>query len=156
MGPKSAQAGEGKSGRSGRRTIASKTSSSKVSSAPLRATKKSPAPFKLYWCETDDHGEDWFIVARDMSTARRFHEDAEGYDRGDADAEMICELPASLQKESKTGWPSRAVLEACGGEVIKGTGADEQPRVVRIRGRVFGEGDVFELARVRLGKTPKN
>jgi hypothetical protein len=66
---------------------------------------------------------------------------------------LICELPAFLQRTTKAGWPSRVVLEGCGGEILKGTGDDEQPRVVRIKGRVFGEGDVFENVKAQLGKT---
>jgi hypothetical protein len=103
---------------------------------------------RLYWCETDDHGEDWFIVARSFAAACRFHENEEGYSRGDADAELICEVPGSV-KGVDTGWPSTAVLEACGGEIVAGDGDDGRPRVVRIKGRLFGEGDVFELAKAR-------
>ena len=128
----------------GRLDKSAQTTKSDAVKAKARATKrrthKAPSPLKLYWCETDDHGEDWFIVARSVPSACKWHEDAEGYDRGDADAELICELPAFVQKTTKAGWPSRAVLEACGGEILKGTGQDEQPRVVRIKGRVFGAG----------------
>ena len=36
----------------------------------------------LYWCETDDHDEDWFIVAESAEEACHIHESAEGYDDG--------------------------------------------------------------------------
>ncbi len=127
-----------------------------MAAARKAPTKKAPSPFKLYWCETEDHGEDWFIIARSITSACRIHEDEEGYGRGDADAELICELPSFLQKTTEAGWPSRAVLEGCGGEILKGTGDDDQPRVVRIDGRVFGEGDVFELAKARHGQLPEH
>jgi hypothetical protein len=48
----------------------------------------------LYWVTTEDHAEDWFIVAHNGKEAATFHEDAEGYDLGDATAEMILEIPA--------------------------------------------------------------
>ena len=48
-----------------------------------------PKRFALYWCTTPDGDEDWFVVAESAATARRFHENAEGYDRGEADAERI-------------------------------------------------------------------
>jgi hypothetical protein len=39
---------------------------------------KARKPANLYWVETDDHGEDWFI-ARSARGACRLHEDDEGY-----------------------------------------------------------------------------
>jgi len=45
----------------------------------------------LYWVTTEDHAEDWFIVANNPQEAATFHEEMEGYDPGDATAEMILE-----------------------------------------------------------------
>ena len=111
-----------------------------------KKTRKARSP-KLYWVTTADHGEDWFVVALGEGEACVFHEDAEGFDRGDADAELVCRLPAALSK-TKVGWPSDDVLNACGAEIVSPKG---KPRVVKIDGRVFGEGDVFENAAARLG-----
>jgi hypothetical protein len=60
---------------------------------------------KLFWVTTDDHDEDWFIVAPDAAAAARFHEDAEGYDEGDATAELVCTVPHDAP-DVETGWPS--------------------------------------------------
>ena len=102
---------------------------------------------KLYWVTTEDHGEDWFVVAPSEGEACVFHEDAEGYDRGDADSELVCRLPAALIK-TKAGWPSDDVLRACGAEIVSAKG---KPRIVKLDGRVFGEGDTFENAAAGLG-----
>lgn len=42
----------------------------------------------MYWCTTPDSDEDCFVVAESAAVARRFHEDAEGYGRGEAHAEL--------------------------------------------------------------------
>ena len=34
---------------------------------------------ELYWVTTEDHGEDWFIVAISSKEAAKLHEDMEGY-----------------------------------------------------------------------------
>lgn len=43
----------------------------------------------LYWVTTRDHDEDWFIVAANSRSAQRFHERYEGYNPGDAAAELV-------------------------------------------------------------------
>jgi len=32
----------------------------------------------LYWVTTEDHAEDWFVVANNAKEAATFHEDVEG------------------------------------------------------------------------------
>jgi hypothetical protein len=44
---------------------------------------------RLYWCTTDDHDEDWFIFANSARQARAYHENYEGYGKGDARARLI-------------------------------------------------------------------
>jgi hypothetical protein len=68
-------------------------------------------------------------VTASAREARHFHEDAEGYDRGDAHAERVqALLPELLVDEGwKDGpegelqrgpnWPSDELLIACGGEI---------------------------------------
>jgi hypothetical protein len=89
---------------------------------------------KIYWVETEDHDEDWFIVAATSQEAEIFHEGAEGYDPGDARANLVVPIPESLDAE--TGWPSDELLEACGGKWLR----RETPRVVEFGGRRFCEG----------------
>jgi len=88
----------------------------------------------LYWVTTSDHAEDWFIVANSAEEAASFHEDAEGYDIGDATAELVTEIPDGTITD--TGWPSEEVLTACGATIV----ADEPARVVKIGDRTFCEG----------------
>ena len=88
----------------------------------------------LYWVETEDHAEDWFVVANDEEEAAIFHEDAEGYDPGDAFAEMIKAIPDGIKVD--TGWPSDEVLLACGATFL----SQGPTRIVDIDNRRFCEG----------------
>jgi hypothetical protein len=89
---------------------------------------------KLYWVTTEDHAEDWFVVANNAEEATTFHEDAEGYEPGDATAEMVMEIPNEIITD--IGWPSDEVLRSCGANILVGGPA----RVVEIGNRRFCEG----------------
>lgn len=116
----------------------------------------------LYWVTTEDHEEDWFVVANNEKEASIFHEDVEGYSPGDATAEMIVKIPDGVKVN--TGWPSDEVLKSCGANFLT-TGLT---RVVEIGNRRFCEGlmestlrslndDMFEaLGGERLNKTPRS
>ena len=93
---------------------------------------KKPPKFKLYWVETDDHSEDWFVMARTAREARRFHEDQEGYDPGDAVATRV----KTLGDEGRTGWPSHEELVGFGLTIVQ----SETPRLVEYMGVRYGEG----------------
>lgn len=69
----------------------------------------------LYWVETDDHGEDWFVVARNPREAENYHEKSEGYDLGDARATFVARVPRHVQ--ARPGWPSDELLKACGATI---------------------------------------
>jgi hypothetical protein len=72
-----------------------------------KSVKKTQAKrFALYWCTSPDGDEDWFVVVESAREACRFHEDGEGYDVGDADAERIMALPAELRVDG--GWKDGA------------------------------------------------
>jgi hypothetical protein len=43
----------------------------------------------LYWVTTDDHDEEWFILAKTRRAAENYHIEYEGYEPGDARAELI-------------------------------------------------------------------
>ena len=88
----------------------------------------------LYWVETADRAEDWFVVARSKRGAARWHEKAEGYEPGDAVATLVLRIPSGL--EAKQGWPSQELLEACGAQFHR----SDTPRVVDIGGARFVEG----------------
>ncbi len=89
----------------------------------------------LYWVETEDHDEYWFIVAVSPTEACRDHEADEGYDEGDASAEFVAVVPATAP-DRKSGWPSDELLRACGATIERG----ETPRVVRFGRRTYAEG----------------
>jgi hypothetical protein len=109
--------------------------------------KKRTVPLKLYWVSTADHSEDWFMIARTSAQARRLHETAEGYDAGDAVAELVCTLPAEHQGAS-AWYPSEEVLRACGAEFLP---PQDGTDIVRIAGKVYGAGDIVMNVAVRLG-----
>lgn len=88
----------------------------------------------LFWVTTDDHDEDWFVVARDPEEASQFYEVYEGYDEGEAMAEWVMEVPDGLVEE--VGWPSHEFLQSCGAKFLR----EETPRVVEIAGQKFSEG----------------
>ena len=89
---------------------------------------------KLYWVTTPDHDEDWFVVAGSAKEAAEIHEDAEGYNPGDARAEVVMTIPQGL--EAEPGWPSKELLSALGGHYL----STESPLVVEFNGRRFCEG----------------
>ncbi len=89
---------------------------------------------KMYWVETADRAEDWFVVARSKRGAARWHEKAEGYASGDAVATLVLPIPSDL--EAPEGWPSHELLEACGAKFQR----SETPRVVDIQGTQYVEG----------------
>jgi hypothetical protein len=98
----------------------------------------------LYWVETEDHAEDWFILAQDERQATVFHEDSEGYDSGDASALLVMAIPDGVEPdllgtdedEPEVGWPSLGLLRQCGARILR----DETPRIVEIAGQRFCEG----------------
>jgi hypothetical protein len=117
---------------------------------------------KLFWVTTDDHDEDWFVVASSPKKAERFFENYEGYGPGYADAEEILDIPDNTSPEE--GWASNELLLELGAIfIMKG-----DTRVVEIGGRRFIEGmleaivnevtdDLFEMLRnERPNKTKKS
>ena len=118
--------------------------------------------WKLYWCETDDHDEDWFVVAQDEEEAAHFHEVQEGYDDGEATAELVCALPPPEQRKyDEANWPGEETLLACGAEMLPVVRQDGQDalraqlgsgsRAVRLNGVVYVEGDIVSNSRARIG-----
>lgn len=89
----------------------------------------------LFWCWTDDHDEDWFVVARSAREARNFFENYEGYDRGAAVAFRICALPGGRDTH-EPDWASEEILKRCGATILR----SDEPRVVEIQGVRYEEG----------------
>jgi len=98
----------------------------------------------LYWVTTEDHHEDWFIMAENEQEAAGIHEDAEGYNTGDASAEFVLTIPGNLlDPEQEKGWPTNELLKACGGAFL----ADEYTRVVKFGEKIYSEGMLEDLVR---------
>lgn len=95
----------------------------------------------LYWVETEDHHEDWFVISKSEEQAQKFHEDYEGYDKGDAYAKEIRVIPTDIEVEE--GWASNDLLKACGGIFI----SEETPRVVEIQDGKYTEGLLDHMIR---------
>lgn len=114
---------------------------------------------QLYWATTEDHSEDWFIVANSAKEAAKLHEQMEGYDDGDATVELVLDIPENITVEA--GWPEEELLETLGARFI----TRDSSRVVEIAGRKYCEGllestirslddDVFEsMGQGRVNET---
>ena len=116
---------------------------------------------KLYWVTTEDHHEDWFIIASSTKEASKLHEEFEGYDLGSASAQEILSIPDNIPVEA--GWPSEDVLFSVGAIFTK----EDEPRIIEINGKQFAEGmleahlkelddNIFELlGEKRLNQTKR-
>ena len=114
---------------------------------------------KLYWVTTEDHHEDWFIVASTAEEASKLHEEFEGYEHGEANSREILSIPYNITV--KSGWPPEELLLSIGATFIN----YEETRIVKVNGEQFVEGmleahirelddDIFELlGEKRLNKT---
>lgn len=111
------------------------------SAARVRAEES----LKLFWVVTDDHHEDWFIVAHSAREAAKLHESYEGYDIGDATVEYVVDLPVGTRArpDSEVGWPVDETLIACGAKFIQNRRG--KPRVVYVGGRTFSEGTMDSI-----------
>jgi len=116
---------------------------------------------KLYWVITEDHHEDWFIIASSKKEASKLHEEMEGYDFGSARSQEILSIPDNISVEA--GWPSKETLLSVGAIFIK----EDEPRIIKINGKQFAEGmleahikelddNIFELlGKKRLNQTKR-
>ena len=110
---------------------------------------KKAVSLKLYWVESPEHHEDWFVIARTARTARAFFETFEGYNSGDATSRLVTELPETIQSETgpywtdaELGgltapcWPSEEAIKACCGVYVM----NGDTRVVQLGGHTYAEG----------------
>jgi hypothetical protein len=110
----------------------------------------------LYWVVTDDHDEDWFILARTARTAESYHIQYEGYEPGDARAELILRagtdsIPGPIPRHAQL-----EDLQMLGFEILN---PDPNGRSARRNDRTFLEGhlesmvaEVRDDARRSLGR----
>jgi len=73
----------------------------------MAKTNKPGNIVNLYLVTTDDHDEDWFILARTGRTAESYHIQYEGYEAGDARTELI--LRAVPDSDPRPHTTARAV-----------------------------------------------
>lgn len=98
------------------------------------ASTKESVTMNLYWVETDDHHEDWFVLGENEREACLGFIDAEGYDEDEAKATLVTRVPTEV--ECEPGWPSHEILQKCGAVILRA----DTPRVVELGGRRFCEG----------------
>jgi hypothetical protein len=110
---------------------------------------------RLYWVTTDDHDEDWFIFAASARQARAYHEDYEGYDKGDAHSRLI--VSNVILKEFQNGTPPcHAQFQDLFQIGFQDAGTIPNRRRVRFNGEIFREGileSIIELGRQELAVT---
>jgi hypothetical protein len=93
-------------------------------------------PLKLYWCSTQDHAADWFVVAHRRIQATRFFRDRAGYDEGEVSAELVLVLSDEFHDDQYRGWAEAELLRACGATFVR----SETPRVAELQGVRYSEG----------------
>ena len=126
---------------------------------PKKKFEEAAGEYDLYWVETPDHEEDWFVVAKSYAEAESYFEDAEGYDPDEAYADVVCEMTADamILMNWREGYPAPGVIEACGGVFLPP--AERTPehvlcdcgqRIVRFGDKVFAEGDIVGIVHAGL------
>jgi len=110
---------------------------------------------KLYWVTSQDHDEDWFIFAESASVARAYHEEYEGYGKGDARSRLI--VSDVTLKEFMNGTPPcNAMYQDLAGYE---DGTMPARNKAGLNGEIFKEGileAIIELRRKQLELVPKN
>lgn len=109
----------------------------------------------LFWIKTKCKSEDCFIVAFTKEIACECHEYGEGFNKGDASAELICEIPSELEKKYRSKndknrdgyWPSLELLKDLGFELLE----PEPTYKFRRCGRLFHfGGSLLKIAKEKL------
>jgi hypothetical protein len=107
---------------------------------------------RLYWVTTYDHDQDWLIFAESARQARAFHEDYEGYGKGDAQSRLI--VSDVTLKEFMNGTPPcHARFEDLFQIGFQDAGTIPNRRGVKFSGEIFREGileAIIELGRRQL------
>ncbi len=94
---------------------------------------------RLYWCTTDDHDEDWFIFANSARQARSFHENYEGYGKGDASSRLIVSN-VTLEKFQNGTPPCHAQFQDLFQIGFQDAGTIPDRRKVRFEGKTYTGG----------------
>src|SRR5260370_8009850 len=108
----------------------------------MARTNKAKSVVNLYWVTTDDHDEDWFILARTSRTAESYHIQYEGYEPGDARAELILRAGTDPNPGPIPRHAQLEDLQTLGFEILN---PDPNGRCVRRNGRTFFEGHLESM-----------
>ncbi len=111
----------------------------------------------LYWLESDDHSEDWFVAAKCELDAIDFYAGEMGYDVIDdvISARFVCLIP-SYEPLMDTAFANEKLIKNCGGEIIFFLDPEirkayteaqlallgNETRIVKINNETFIEGNV--------------
>src|ERR1022692_2098509 len=107
---------------------------------------------RLYWVSTDDHDEDWFVFAASARSARSYHEDYEGYDKGAANSRLIVSN-VTLQEFMNGTPPCHAQFQDLFQIGFQDAGTIPNRREVKFNGEIFQDGileAIIELGRQQL------
>jgi hypothetical protein len=115
----------------------------------------------LYWVESFDHGEDWFVIAFNANEARNFFALEMGYDviEDEITSLLVCSMPKNLEVLLPQ-FADEDIIKVCGGDMILYEDADllevvdqggldslgAHTRVVKIEHQIFIEGNVARAA----------
>jgi len=121
---------------------------------------------ELYWLESNDHSEDWFVAAKCELEAVDFYACEMGYDIIDDEvsARFVCKISSCSQPVS-TEFASESLIKDCDGELIFFFDTEirkiyteehlellgSETRIVRINDEVFIEGHVGRTVANALG-----
>lgn len=116
---------------------------------------------KLFWMDSLDHSEDWFVVGRNSGHARSYYACEMGFDEIDDEitALEICEVPGFPDIE-ETFFADSDLIKHCGGELVLYDNADllsvidkevlrqldGDSRIVKFDNRIFVEGNIVRTA----------
>lgn len=93
----------------------------------------------LYWINTYDGHEDWFVISKDVYIAECFFASKQGYDLELVEAEDLGEIN-SFGIEDESFFPSLELLEKNGFEII----SENTPITVWRNGRKYREGNILQ------------
>ena len=115
----------------------------------------------IYWLNSLDHGEDWFVAANNVREAMAFFADDMGYDviEDEVRAMEVCSVPEQVNI-AQTQFLDNDQIKSCGGylihyddkdllELVDQTVLDSlgtETRIVRFEHQIFIEGNVARAA----------
>jgi len=115
----------------------------------------------IYWLDSLDHGEDWFVAANNMREAMAFFANELGYDlvEDEVRATEVCAVPEEVTI-AQAQFLDDDQIAACGGQLIHYDDKDllevvdqalldslgVETRIVRFEYQIFIEGNVARAA----------